>query len=103
MINNKDFYEDEQYIFTVCRSPRIPLTAGEKKEAERLLTWYQKRDISFWLLRNKNLYIQFPNDRKDTDPALIAQANRDGVLIRRLLIWQRHIIEEFSCSDKGMS
>ena len=101
MINN--FYQDDEFVFSVHLSPRWPLSAEEKQEARRLVAWYQERDITFWLLPNKNLYIQFPDSKRDTDPALIAQANRDGVVIRRLLVMQRHIIEEFSCSDKEMS
>jgi len=34
---------------------------------------------------------------------LVERANRDGIMIRRLLIMQRHIIEEFSHSDNEMS
>ena len=98
MINN--FYQDNEYVYSVRLSPRIPFSKEEEKEAKRLLAWYQRRDISFWLLKNHSLYIQFPHARGDTDPVLCEQANRDGIIIRRWLIMQRHIIEEFSCTDE---
>ncbi len=101
MINN--FYQDDEFVFSVRLSPRIPFTEEEGREARRLIAWYQRRDISFWLLKNHSLYIQFPYARKDTDPVLVERANRDGIMIRRLLIMQRHIIEEFSHSDNEMS
>src|SRR6266699_1386023 len=98
MINNKDFYRDNEFVFSIRLSPRLPCTKEEEREAKRLLAWYQRRDITFWLLKNRNLYIQFPDARKDADPALCERANRDGVMIRRWLIMQRHIIAEFSCT-----
>ena len=96
MINNLN----NEYVYSVRLSPRIPFSKEEEKEAKRLLTWYQMQNITFWLLKNHSLYIQFPYARKDTDPVLVERANRDGILIRRLLIMQRHIIEEFSCTDE---